>query len=59
MKRRRVACGSERENSETDSSLDFAHDCEYITAEQHEKFIGLSAEVGKMLGSMISNPDRS
>ena len=44
------------ENSETDSSLDFAHDCGYITVEQHAEFIQLSAEVGKMLGSMIKDP---
>ena len=44
------------ENSETDSSLDFARDCGYITVEQHAEFIQLSAEVGKMLGSMIKDP---
>ena len=45
------------ENSETDSSLDFARDCYYITAEQHTEPTSLSGEVGKMLGSMIKNPD--
>ena len=44
------------ENSETDSSLDFAKDCKYITVEQHIDLTSLSAEVGKMLGSMIRNP---
>jgi four helix bundle protein len=44
------------ENSETDSSLDFAKDCHYITAEQHEELTSLCREVGKMLGSMITNP---
>src|SRR6266481_4089984 len=44
------------ENSETDSSLDFARDCRYITTEQHTDLTPLSAEVGKMLGSMIKNP---
>lgn len=44
------------ENSETDSSLDFARDCGYITAEQHAELFGLNREVGKMLGSMVSNP---
>ncbi len=44
------------ENSETDSSLDFAKDCNYITIEQHTKLVSLSEEIGKMLGSMISNP---
>jgi four helix bundle protein len=44
------------ENSETDSSVDFACDCEYITTEEHERFASLSREVGRMLGSMINNP---
>ena len=44
------------ENSETDSSLDFAKDCGYISTEQHKLFITLTAEIGKMLGSMINNP---
>ncbi len=44
------------ENSETDSSLDFAKDCEYIDAGQHAELTGLCNEIGKMLGSMINNP---
>jgi four helix bundle protein len=44
------------ENSETESSLDFARDCGYITAEQHQELAALSREVGRMLGRMISNP---
>lgn len=44
------------ENSETDSSLDFAMDCGYITKEQHDAMISLNREVGRMLGSMIANP---
>jgi four helix bundle protein len=44
------------ENSETDSSLDFAKDSSYITVDQHTELTSLSAEVGKMLGSMIRNP---
>ena len=44
------------ENSETDSSLDFAKDCGYVTVEQHKHLMGLCSEVGKMLGSMINNP---
>ena len=43
------------ENSETDSSLDFAKDCRYITREHHE-LTSLSQEIGKMLGGMIRNP---
>ena len=48
---------SDGENSETDSSLDFALDAQYITAEQHQELTALCAEIGRMLGSMIQNPD--
>jgi four helix bundle protein len=44
------------ENSETDSSLDFAKDCRYITTEQHDELTFLSHEIGKMLGGMIKHP---
>ena len=44
------------ENSETDSSLDFAKDCGYLNSEQHTMLTEMVAEVGKMLGSMINNP---
>jgi len=40
----------------SDSSLDFAHDCGYISDEQHAQLTSLSGEVGKMLGSMIKSP---
>ena len=44
------------ENSETDSSLDFAKDCHYISGEEHNELAFLCHEVGKMLGSMIKSP---
>src|ERR1700758_4546713 len=44
------------ENSETDSSADFACDCRYITPEQHADLVARCSEVGKMLGKMINNP---
>jgi four helix bundle protein len=44
------------ENNETDTSLDFAVDCGYITHEQHATLVSLNTEVGRMLGSMILNP---
>ena len=44
------------ESSETDSSLDFARDCRYITNEQHELLASLNREIGRMLGSMLNNP---
>jgi four helix bundle protein len=45
------------ENSETDSSIDFAKDCRYITETQHAELTALNREVGKMLGSMIKHPE--
>jgi four helix bundle protein len=44
------------ENAETETSLDFALDCGYITEESHKNLILQNREVGKMLGSMIKNP---
>jgi four helix bundle protein len=44
------------ENSETDSSLDFAKYCTYIGSDQHAELTALCAEIGRMLGSMIKNP---
>ncbi|MBT7064724.1 MAG: four helix bundle protein [Verrucomicrobia bacterium] len=44
------------ENSETDSSLDFAKDCGYITPERHAELTEINHEVGCMLGSMLKNP---
>ena len=45
------------ENSETDSSLDFAKDSGYISLEEHRETTGVCLEIGKMLGSMMKNPD--
>ena len=44
------------ENSETDSSLDFARDCGYLNLAQHTELVGLCEETGKMLGTMLKNP---
>jgi four helix bundle protein len=44
------------ENSETDTSLDFAKDCGYMTRVQHQQLTGICEEIGKMLGSMLRNP---
>jgi len=44
------------ENAETDSSLDFAKDCGYITNDQHAESTAMCSEIGRMLGSMIKNP---
>ncbi len=44
------------ENSETETSLDFARDCGYIPEQEHIKLTGLCSEIGKMLGRMIQKP---
>lgn len=45
------------ENSETDSSFDFARDCRYINVEEHKSLTEMVSDIGKMLGSMINNPE--
>jgi four helix bundle protein len=50
---RLVAYRSERENAETESSLDFAKDCGYIDAARHKILTGQCEEIGKMLGGMM------
>jgi four helix bundle protein len=44
------------ECGETDTSLDFALDCEYISEAQHQELTEANRSVGRMLGSMIMNP---
>jgi four helix bundle protein len=44
------------ENSETNSSLDFARDCRYISTQQHAAWVVRCEEVGRMLGSMVKHP---
>jgi four helix bundle protein len=44
------------ENSETDSALDFARDCEYISADEHRELTRLCGEIGSMLGAMMQRP---
>ncbi len=44
------------QSNETDSSLDFARDCGYITADEHRELTELNRSVGRMLGSMLKNP---
>jgi four helix bundle protein len=46
------------ENSETDTSLDFAHDCGYISEAQHTELTAMNHEVGRMPGSMVRNPQK-
>jgi four helix bundle protein len=45
------------ENSETDSSLDFARDCGYISEPEHRQLTSACAEIGKMLGKMMKKSE--
>ena len=45
------------ENSETDSSLDFARQCGHISPEQHHALTGKCAAIGRMLGGMIKKSE--
>jgi four helix bundle protein len=44
------------ENNETDTSLDFARDCDYITLAEYKEMTLLNRSIGRMLGAMIKNP---
>jgi four helix bundle protein len=43
------------EVAETDSSLDYARDCGYISEEEHQHLARNCARIGAMLGKMIRN----
>ena len=45
------------ENSETDTWLDFSKECGYIDVSEHERLSEKCNSVGKMLGSMLRNPE--
>ncbi len=47
---------SDGENSETDTWLDFAKDCGYISNEDHGRLTTECKRVGAMLGNMLKNP---
>ena len=44
------------ENGETETWLDFAHDCRYLSTSDHGLLTEKCREVGAMLGSMINAP---
>jgi hypothetical protein len=45
-------------NGETETSLDFAFDCGYITEEQHHDLVETNNQIGRLLGSMLCNPEQ-
>ena len=44
------------EINETDTALDFAHDCGFLGAEDHARLSAVCTEVRRMLGAMLTNP---
>lgn len=46
------------ENAETETSIDFARDCGYISEVEHRDLADECARIGRMLGGMILNPDK-
>jgi four helix bundle protein len=48
---------SDGENAETETWLDFAQDCQYITLQDYKKFKEECRRIGSMLGAMIKNPE--
>jgi four helix bundle protein len=48
---------ADMENSETQTWLQFAFACKYISKEQLDAFEHSSAEVGRLLSHMLNNPD--
>ena len=49
---------ADAENGETDTSLDVARDCDYITDDEHEEMTAECKEVGRMLGAMARAPEK-
>ena len=49
---------SDGEAAETQVLLDFSRDCGYMSQEQHRTLMSGYKEIGRMLGSMIANPEK-
>ncbi len=49
---------SDAEATETQVWIDFARDCGYLSPERHEQLTAGYKEVGKMLSSMMADPQK-
>jgi four helix bundle protein len=49
---------SDGEAAETQVWLDFARDCQYMSPHFHDELVNGYEEVGRMLGSMMSMPEK-
>lgn len=52
------ASDADMENSETQTWLQFALACKYISKDQYEELMNSSEEIGKLLNHMINNPNK-
>ncbi|MCF8037811.1 MAG: four helix bundle protein [Desulfohalobiaceae bacterium] len=43
------------ENNETDTWLDFAKDCQYLSIEDHSRLTQMNREIGGMIGTMLKS----
>ena len=49
---------ADAETTETQVWLDFARDCNYLSSDRHRELSEQYLEIGRMLGSMIRNPEK-
>ena len=49
---------ADMENAETQTWLEFALACKYITQKEHDEFLDSSEEVGRSLNHMIANLEK-
>ena len=49
---------SDAETAETQVWLDFSFDCGYLSQKRRDELVASYEEIGRMLGSMISSPDK-
>ncbi|MEO5648897.1 MAG: four helix bundle protein [Ginsengibacter sp.] len=49
---------SDMENAETQTWLEFALACKYITQSEYDEPLNLSEETGRLLSHMINNPEK-
>jgi four helix bundle protein len=47
---------ADSEHGETETWLDFVHDCGYLSKNDHAVFLEKSREIGAIIGSMINDP---
>ena len=49
---------ADMENAETQTWLEFAKACQYVTETECKDLLNISEEVGRLLHHMITNPDK-